>query len=37
MPVIDTIATVTAKIAERSHDSRRRYLDRIDAAQENAP
>jgi phosphogluconate dehydratase len=37
MPVIETIADVTEKIAARSSDTRRRYLDRIDAACENAP
>ena len=37
MPVIDVLAEVTEKIAERSHDRRQRYLDRIDAAAANAP
>jgi phosphogluconate dehydratase len=37
MPVIETVANITTKIAARSRDSRKRYLDRIDAARENTP
>lgn len=37
MPVTEKIAAVTEKIIERSSPSRRRYLERIDKAQENAP
>jgi phosphogluconate dehydratase len=37
MPVHETIAVVTERIAQRSSDTRKRYLDRIDAAREEAP
>src|SRR5438876_945827 len=37
MPVTEKIAAITEKIVERSHSSRRRYLERIEKAQENAP
>ncbi len=37
MPVTEKIAAITEKIVERSHSSRRRYLDRIEKARENAP
>ena len=37
MPVTEKIAAITEKIVERSHSSRRRYLERIEKARENAP
>jgi phosphogluconate dehydratase len=37
MPVTSTIAAVTEKIVARSRHSRRRYLDRIEAARANQP
>ena len=32
MPVTEKIAAITEKIVERSHSSRRRYLERIEKA-----
>jgi phosphogluconate dehydratase len=37
MPVTEKIAVITEKIVERSHSSRRRYLERIEKARENSP